>query len=210
MYAEHTADAGGARAARPRNPLRKLGFLTIGLFDEADPAPGPRDHAGDHRARRAARLRQRLGAPPAPAVRHLLAGRRPGRRLAAHQPHRAGHRRHPARLGEPAAAGRGPRHRRHPVRRPAQPRRQRRPADALRRRQGRALPRHRRRRGLQLRAGRAAARLRARRAGHHLQRHRGLRGVLRPRPAALARPAAAACGTAAAACGRRSGPASTA
>ncbi|MDQ1073516.1 alkanesulfonate monooxygenase SsuD/methylene tetrahydromethanopterin reductase-like flavin-dependent oxidoreductase (luciferase family), partial [Streptomyces canus] len=43
-------------------PLRKLGFLTIGLFDEADPRRGPRVHAGDHRAGRAARLRQRVAA----------------------------------------------------------------------------------------------------------------------------------------------------
>jgi hypothetical protein len=25
----------------PSKPLRRLGFLTIGLFDGADPAPGP-------------------------------------------------------------------------------------------------------------------------------------------------------------------------
>ena len=35
----------------PSKPLRKLGFLTIGLFDGADPRPGPRVDAGDHRAR---------------------------------------------------------------------------------------------------------------------------------------------------------------
>ena len=116
----------------PGQPLRKLGFLTIGLFDGGRPGPRPRVDAGDHRARRAARLRQRLGPAPAPAVRHLLAGRRAGRRVPAHQPHRAGHRGHPAGLGEPAAAGRGPGHGRPAVRRPAQPGGQRRPADALR------------------------------------------------------------------------------
>ena len=140
-----------------------------------DPRRRPRDHARGHRARRAARLRQRLGPPPAPAVRHLLAGRGPRRRHAAHQPDRARHRRHPARLGEPAAAGRGPRHRRRALRRPAQPRRQRRPADALGRRQGRALPGHRRRRGLQLRAGRAAAA--ARRAASRPAPSAGTEGI---------------------------------
>ena len=64
--------------------LRKLGFLTIGLFDGGRPRRRARVDAGGHRARRAARLRQRLGAAPAPAVRHLLAGRRPRRGLAAH------------------------------------------------------------------------------------------------------------------------------
>ena len=159
----------------PGTPLEKLGFLTIGLFDADDPAPGTRPRC------EVIELGERLGfdsawrAAPAPAVRHLLAGRRPRRRDPAHPPDRARHRRHPARLGEPAAAGRGPRHRRRPVRRPAQPRRQRRPADALGRRQGRALPGHRRRRGLQLRAGRAAAA--ARRAASRPARSAAREGI---------------------------------
>ena len=65
----------------------------------------------------------------------------------------------PARLGEPATAGRGPGDGRHPVRRPAQPRHQRRTADALRAGEGVAVSGHRRHRGLQLRAGRTTARL---------------------------------------------------
>ena len=150
---------------------------------------GARDDAPGDRARRAARVRQRLGAPPAPAVRHLLARRRAGRRHAADPAHRAGHGRHPARLGEPAAAGRGPRDRRRAVRRPAQPGRQRRAADALRRGPRRALPRHRRHRGLQLRARAAAAAVRRGRAGEPVPRPGRHRGLLRPGRAALPRPA---------------------
>ena len=117
----------------PSVPLEKLGFLTIGSFDGDDPAAGHETTLRGHRAGRAARLRQRLGAPPASAVRHLLPRRRARRGHAAHPADRAGHGGHPAGLGEPAAAGRGPRDRRHPVRGPAEPGRERRAADALRR-----------------------------------------------------------------------------
>ena len=125
---------------RRGEPLRKLGFLTIGRFDAADPGPGIEETLRDHRARRGAGLRQRVAARPAPAAGHLLAGGDHGRRQSAHPPHRARHRRHPAGSGEPVPAGRGPRHRRHPVRRPDQPGRLGRHADALRPLQDRAVP----------------------------------------------------------------------
>jgi hypothetical protein len=60
-------------------------------------------------------------------------------------------------MGEPAAARRGPGHRRHPERRTAQPGHQRRCTAALGRRAGRPLPRHRRRRGLHPRTRRPPA-----------------------------------------------------
>ena len=68
----------------PVVPARKLGFLTIGLFDGADPRPGHESTLEIIELGERLGLRQRLGAPPAPAVRHLLAGRRAGRRVAAH------------------------------------------------------------------------------------------------------------------------------
>ena len=194
----------------PSKPLRKLGFLTIGLFDGDDPAPGPRVHAPGDRARRAARLRQRLGAAPASAVRHLLAGRRAGRRLPAHPPDRAGHGGHPAGLGEPAAAGRGPGDRRPAVRRPAQPGHQRRAADALGRREGRALPGHRRASRTSATSGSsgccgwsAASRPAT------FEGTVGHRGVLRPGRSRTPPAWPAGSGTAAPACARPSGRAST-
>lgn len=173
---------------RRSEPLRKLGFLTIGLFDEHDPGAGHRTTLDIIALGEELGVRQRVGAPSAPAVRHLLADRGPGRRDPADQQDQPGHRGHPAGMGEPAAARGGPGDGRRAVRRSAQPRGERRAADALRRRQARALPGRRGRRGLRLRPAGAVARLPPRRQGHGLQRHRGHRGLLRPRAAALPRP----------------------
>ena len=183
----------------PSVPLEKLGFLTIGLFDGADPRPGTR------RRCEVIELGERLGFDSAwVRHRHLQYGiSSPVAVLAAASQRtsrdRARHGGHPARLGEPAAAGRGPGDGRRAVRRAAQPGGQRRPADALGRRQGRALPGHRRRRGLRLRAGaRGCCGWSRGEPASDVRRARGRRrGVLRPGAAALARAARPASGTAA-------------
>ena len=149
-------------------------------------APGD---AGDDRARRAARLRRRLGALPAPAVRDLLPRRRARRRGAAHVADRARHGGDPARLGEPAAARRGPGDRGHPVRRAAQPGVQRRAADELGAGARGALSRYRGRRGLLLRAGVPAAAVRGRGDRRVAARGHRVRAVLFAGRAALARAA---------------------
>ena len=172
----------------PSVPLRRLGFLTIGLFDGDDPAPG-------HESTLAViELGEQLGFDSAwVRHRHLQYGISSPVAVLAAASQRTSRIElgtaviplgweNPLRLAEDLATvdllsgGR------------LNPGRQRRPADALGRRQGRALPRHGRRRGLQLRAGRAAAARGARRAGQRLQRDGRHRGVLRPGPAALRRP----------------------
>ncbi len=127
-------------AAGDLETVAQNGFSHDRTVRRSRPASGSRDHAGDHRARRAAGLRQRLGAPPAPAVRDLLTGRGAGGRVAAHQPDPSGHGRDAVGMGEPVAAGRGSGDRGHPVRWPAQSGRQCRAADALRRGEARAVP----------------------------------------------------------------------
>ena len=127
----------------PSEPLQKLGFLTIGLFDEADP------RRGHESTLEIIELGEQLGFDSAwVRHRHLQFGiSSPVAVLAAAsqrtRPHRPRHGRHPPGLGEPAAAGRRSGHGRHLVRRPPQPRCQRRAADALRPGQARALPRYR-------------------------------------------------------------------
>ena len=176
----------------------------------ADPGPGPRVHARDDRARRAAGLRQRVAARPAPAARDLLAGRRARRGLAAHLADRPRDGRHPARLGEPAAARRGPRDRRRAVRRTAQPGRQRRAADgAGTTSAARSTPTPPTSRTSATPASSGCSAFLVRRAGQHVLGHARHRGLLRPGAAAGARSAASGCGTAARACARRPGPAST-
>ena len=107
---------------RRGEPLRKLGFLTIGRFDADDPGPGLGGDPGGDRARRGPRIRQRVAALPSSAARHLVAGGDHGGGQPAHVAHRVGHRGHPARSGEPVSTGRGPGHRGHPVGRPDQSR----------------------------------------------------------------------------------------
>jgi hypothetical protein len=128
-----------------------------------------------------------VAASPPPAARDLLAAHRPGSGVPAHPVHPARHRGHAAGVGEPLAAGRGPRHGGPAVRRTAEPRRQHRPTDALAAREVGAVPGHRRSRGLHLRACPPAARDGPRRAGDRRGRDRGVRGVLRPGPAARSR-----------------------
>ena len=193
----------------PSEPLEKLGFLTIGLFDGADPG------RGTSRRSQVIELGEQLGFDSAwVRHRHLQYGISSPIAVLAAASQRTSRIElgtaviplgweNPLRLAEDLATvdilsgGRlnpgvsvGP-----PMH-----------YDEVKRR---ALPRHRRRRGLQLRAGRSGCCASSAASRPALQRHRGHRGVLRPGPAALPRPGATACGTAAPACGRRSGPAST-
>ena len=123
-------------------PLERLGFLTIGTFDPADP------RAGHEATLRMIELGEQLGFDSAwVRHRHLQHGiSSPVAFLAA-----ASQRTSRIELGtavtplawETHCAWRRPGHRRRPVGRPAEPRRERRPADALGRRPGVALPGHR-------------------------------------------------------------------
>lgn len=81
----------------PGVALEKLGFLTIGLFEESDPARG-------HRATlEMIELGERLGfdhawsPSPSPSIRHLNAGGDDGCGVATDEPNRARDRSHPAR-----------------------------------------------------------------------------------------------------------------
>ena len=137
----------------PSVPLRKLGFLTIGLFDGDDPRPGHESTL------QVIELGEQLGFDSAwVRHRHLQYGISSPVAVLAAASQRTSRIElgtaviplgweNPLRLAEDLATvdllsgGR------------LNPGRQRRPADALRRGQGRAVPGHRRRRGLQLRAG---------------------------------------------------------
>jgi hypothetical protein len=123
-------------------PLRKLGFLTIGLFEEDNP------RRGHESTLEIIELGEQLGFDSVwVRHRHLQFGiSSPVAVLAA-----ASQRTRRIHLGtaviplgwETAAAGRRPGDGRHLVRRPPQPGYQRRPADSLRPGQARALPRYR-------------------------------------------------------------------
>ena len=141
----------------PSKPLTKLGFLTIGLFDGADP------RRGHESTLEIIELGERLGFDSAwVRHRHLQYGISSPIAVLAAASQRTSRIElgtaviplgweNPLRLAEDLATvdilSGGP----------PQPGGQRRPADALRPGQGGALPGHRRRRGLQLRAGATAA-----------------------------------------------------
>jgi hypothetical protein len=159
---------------RPGVALEKLGFLTIGLFDGENPGPG-------HQATlEIIELGERLGFDSAwVRHRHLQYGISSPVAVLAAASQRTSRIEfgtavnplgweNPLRLAEDLATVDNL------VRRPAQPRRQGRAADALRGRQGGAVPGHRRPRGLRLRAGRAVAAPCRRGAGRFVQRHRGV------------------------------------
>ncbi len=136
---------------------------------------------------------------PAPAVRDLVAGRRARRRVAADVADRARDGGDPAGLGEPAAAGRGPGDRGHPVRRAAQPGVQRRAAEELGRRARGALPRIPRTARTSPTSGcRGCCGFVAGETARRCPRHRGVRAVLLA-GASRTRPGCGrGCGTAAA------------
>ena len=131
----------GTAMPRRGEPLRKLGFLTIGRFDAADPGPGIEEtlqviERAEALGFDSVWLRDRHLQPGISSPVAIMAAA--SQRTVAH---RTRHRRHPAGPGEPVPAGRGPGHRRHPVRRPDQPRCVGGHADALRPLQDRAVPR---------------------------------------------------------------------
>src|SRR3982751_914831 len=152
------------RDLRPAKPLRKLGFLTIGLFDGADPRPGHESTL------EVISLGERLGVDSAwVRHRHLQYGISSPLAVLAAASQRTSRIElgtaviplgweNPLRLAEELATGgvlsRPPL----PPRPPPHPGCARPPADALRPGQDGALPGQRGRRGLQLPAGAAAAR----------------------------------------------------